>query len=115
MLFASIPESTPHTHSPGDCPGGCDDIKQVEKELAEGAIRMTNIEESLDSLAGKFDDHIRVSNETNTLVTEVLDILHAGRGFFKIVGYIATGIKWTAAFVAPLVALYYTLKSGGKL
>ena len=98
-----------------DCSGDCSQIKQVEKELTDGTVRITNIEGSIEDLAKKLDAHLRVSHETNGLVAEVLDILHASKGFFHIVGYIATGIKWTATVVAPVVALIYTFKSGGKV
>ena len=102
-------------HAAGDCTGGCEDVKQIELGLEQGATRMTSIEDSLSDLATKLDNHIKLSNETNGLVAEVLDILHAGKGFFRIVGYIATGIKWTAAVIAPVIALIYTLKNGGKV
>jgi hypothetical protein len=102
--------NTPPIHAPG----GCEKIKTVEQRLDIGSERMNSIEDSLNNLGTKFDDHIKLSSETNGLVNEVLGILHAGKGFFKIMGYIATGIKWTAAFVAPVLALIYTIKGGGK-
>ena len=75
---------------------------------------MANIEASLSQLSEKLDEHTRMSADTNSSVSEVLEILHAGKGFFKVLGYIATAIKWTAAFAAPVIALIYTIKTGGK-
>ena len=82
----------------------------VERRLALGATRMTSIEGTLSALGKKLDDHMATSVETNTTVSEVLDILHAGKGFFRILGYVATAIKWTAALVAPVVGLWLALK-----
>ena len=101
-------------HEPGACPGGCGEIQTVEQRIDDGAIRMANIEASLSQLSEKLDEHTRMSADTNSTVSEVLEILHAGKGFFKVLGYIATAIKWTAAFAAPVIALIYTIKTGGK-
>ena len=101
-------------HEPGACPGGCEEIQTVEQRLDDAAIRMAKIEASLTQFGEKLDAHTRMSAETNSTVSEVLEILHAGKGFFKVLGYIATAIKWTAAFAAPVIALIYTIKTGGK-
>ena len=103
----------PVTHEPGDCPGGCEEIKITERRLNEGAKRMTSIEGTMAELGKKLDDHMSTSSETNATVLEVLDILHAGKGFFKTLGYIATAIQWTAGFVAPVLGLWYMLKDSG--
>jgi len=100
-------------HPAGECPGGCEEVKAVEKRFSDGATRMTSIESSLSALSVKFAEHIKVSSDTNGLVTEVLSILQAGKGFFRVMGYIATGVKWTAALLAPVIALVYTIKGGG--
>ena len=75
---------------------------------------MNSFEASIASLASKLDLHITTSQETNTSVLEVLSILQAGKGFFRIMGYFATAIKWTAGLAAPLIALWLTLKEWPK-
>ena len=99
-------------HAPGDCPGGCEEIKVTNRRLNDGTKRMSSIEGAMAELNKKLDDHMSTSAETNATVLEVLDILHAGKGFFKILGYMATGIKWTAGFIAPVLGLWYMLKDG---
>lgn len=87
-------------HQPGDCPGGCEEIKSVEERLHDGSERMDRIEAKLDT--------------TCSDIAEVLDILRLGKSFFRVVGYVGTLIKWTAAVIAPLLAIIYTVKGGGK-
>lgn len=53
-------------------------------------------------------------SENNHNTKEVLDILHAGKGFFKVVGWIGGVIKWCFLLAAPAVTLWYALKQGGK-
>ena len=108
-------------HEPGACPGGCEDIKIVDRRHNEGAKRMSSIESVLATLKQRLDDHdekitgVHTDLKQNCADTsEVLDIIKAGKGFFKVLGYIATAIKWTAAFAAPVIALIYTIKTGGK-
>ena len=97
------------------CPvGGCTEIRQINRRLDDGATRMGSIEAALDGMGTKLDNHIETSTDTNATVTEVLEILHAGRGFFKILGYIATAIKWTAGLAAPVIGLWYVLKDHAK-
>jgi hypothetical protein len=88
-------------HLPGECPGGCDDIKDVERRFKDGSDRMSRIESTLDT--------------TRADVAEVLDILRLGKSFFRILGIFGTLVKWGAAVLAPIVAIVYTVKSGGKL
>ena len=45
---------------------------------------------------------------------EVLDILHAGKGFFKVVGWFGGVAKWCLLLAAPAVTFWYALKGGGK-
>ena len=97
------------------CPvGGCTEINIVDRRLNDGATRMGSIEAALVALGQKLDHHVATSTETNATVIEVLDILHAARGFFKILGYIATAIKWTAGLAAPVLGLWYVIKDHYK-
>jgi hypothetical protein len=107
--------SEPHPHTDKEpCPGGCEDIKDVDAKFDAGTKRMTDIEASLTELGAKFDLHIATSQATNATVLEVLDILHAGKGFFRVLGYIATGIKWIAGLAAPIIGLYIAMKDWPK-
>ncbi len=105
----------PHPHPVGEpCPGGCEDIKTVDRRLNDGSKRMSAIEESLLLLGAKLDNHMATSVETNATVIEMLAILHAGKGFFKILGYIATAIKWAAGLAAPVIVLYLSIRDWPK-
>lgn len=92
------PKRRASDHGPGDCPGGCEEILSVEQRLQAGDERMDRIEADV--------------KETRDGVTELLDILHNAKGFFKSLGYIATALKWTAGLAAPLIGLWYVIKEG---
>jgi len=85
----------------------CDLIDAISKRLddhdgrfADGSDRMTRIESKIDA------------NSADT--SEVLDILRLGKSFFRILGILGDVVKWGAAVAAPIVALYYAIKTGGK-
>jgi len=75
-------------------------VDSVNQRLDDGDERMTRIEAKLDD------------NSSDT--AEMLDIIRLGKSFFRIIGGIGTFVKWAAAIAAPLVAIWYTIKNGGK-
>lgn len=81
-------------------PHVCPAMEELEARFAAGTERMRRLEDKIDG------------NSADT--REVLDILHAGKGFFKVVGWIGSMVKWAAAIGAPLIAFYYALKHGGR-
>lgn len=83
-----------------NCPDPCASIIDIHRRLGDGTARMDSIEAKLDQ------------NCADT--AEVLDIIRLGKSFFRMIGYAGTFIKWAAAIAAPLVAIFYTVKSGGK-
>jgi len=74
--------------------------QRMQSELKAGSERMDRIEAKLD---GNCSD-----------TAEVLEILRLGKSFFKVIGYVGAFIKWTAAIAAPIVAIYFAVKTGGK-
>jgi len=78
----------PGDHEPGACPGGCEEISEVQMRLTDGHERMCRIE---------------------TQLSEVYEIVQMGKGFFKMLGIIATVLKWIAAIVGPFVAIYFAI------
>jgi len=71
-------------------------LRTVEQRLDDGDERMTRIESSV--------------HEVKEGIAELLDILHNGKGFFKVLGYFATAIKWTAGLAGPMIGLWYVIK-----
>lgn len=51
---------------------------------------------------------------TNTNVAEVLDIVRLAKGFFKVLGWIGSGIKIIAGVGVPIAAFIYWLKFGDR-
>lgn len=81
---------------PHECPA----MGDFDLRFKTGTERMLRLEAKIDG------------NSADT--REVLDILHAGKGFFKVVGWIGGVIKWCLLLAAPAVTLWYALKHGGK-
>lgn len=81
---------------PHECPA----MSALDARFAAGTERMRNLEAKIDA------------NSADT--REVLDILHAGKGFFKVVGWFGNTVKWAALVAAPVITFWYTVKGGGK-
>lgn len=75
-------------------------MEDFDTRFKTGTERMARLEAKIDG------------NSADT--REVLDILHAGKGFFKVVGWMGNLVKYCALVGAPLIAFWYTLKHGGK-
>lgn len=101
-------------HAPGDCPEGCDEIRTVERRLDDGSQRMSSIEAELALLNEKLDKHMATSTETNATVTEVLSIIQAAKGFFRVAGWVFEAMKWTAGVVVALGSVWYMIKEHHK-
>ena len=66
--------------------------------LAEGAERERRINAKID--------------ENTAMNAELLSIIRAGKGFFKVTGWIATAVKWTIGLALPIIGLWLTIKNG---
>ncbi len=62
-----------------------EEMLNMQKRLEEGDARMKRIEES---------------------IAEILDIIQAAKGFFKVLGLIGTTVKWLAGLGTAAVVFY---------
>lgn len=95
-------------HTPQDCFKLIDvqaAMTGVNDRLDKGQTRMDRIETTIKNLDNKIE-----SNNIDT--AEILDIVRAGRGFFKVIGWAMKAMGWLAGIVAPVIGLYFVLKDG---
>ena len=64
-----------------------EEMLNMQKRLEEGDARMKRIEES---------------------IAEILDIIQAAKGFFKVLGLVGTTVKW-AAGLGPAAVVFYNI------
>lgn len=83
-----------------NCAQDCTEVQAMHGQLSAGRRRMDALEEGF--------------AEMQHDVAEVLEILRMGKSFFKVVGYFGTFVKWVTAVGAPIVAIYFAVKGGGK-
>ncbi len=62
-----------------------EEMLNMQKRLEEGDARMKRIEES---------------------IAEILDIIQAAKGFFKVLGLVGTLVKWLAGLGTAAILLY---------
>lgn len=62
-----------------------EEMLNMQKRLEEGDARMKRIEES---------------------IAEILDIIQAAKGFFKVLGLVGTTVKWLAGLGTAAILLY---------
>jgi len=67
-------------------------VSAIEAKLVEGAERM--------------DKHEKLLAENTAATREVLEIVTMAKGFFKVLGHIGNGIKWTTGLVASAGAIW---------
>jgi hypothetical protein len=60
----------------------------------------------IEELKAMISTHAKLMEKNSKDTAEVLEIVTLGKGFFKVLGWIGTGIKLIAAIVAPLAAVY---------
>ena len=103
------PPHTPHDRRKVD--RAINDLEQRmlerSKIVDELKVTLDNTQADVASIKAKLDQN---SGDTK----EVLDILHAGKGFFKVVGWFGGVIKWCMLLAAPAVTFWYALKGGYK-
>jgi len=97
-------------HTPADC----HKLLDVEGRLNTGAARMERIENSIADVGKKLDNHIETSRATNEGVTEILGVLSAAKGFFKVVGWVGFVAKWALALCIPILTFLHLIKGGSK-
>lgn len=102
-------------HTPADCRN----MKLVEDRFQDGTARMERMEGSISQIVEhqveSDKSRIRLEakmDENNLLTNELLDIIKAGKGFFKTLGWLTGAVKWVAALAVPLVTLWYAFKDG---
>lgn len=99
-----LPEHQIECRAPKICPY----LTQVEERLTKGSEQMKELREVQKSIMAQL-----AANSADT--AEVLEIVHAGKGFFKLAGYIGTFIKWSSAVVISAFGAWTAWKHGVKL
>ncbi len=128
-----FPDRIPHPHGPGDCPGGCDEIKTVEgdickakqdidelnKRIQEGHDQMTRMDarfEETSSRIGRMETALNANTrklDINTgETTEILQILRDSKAFFRVAGAAGTAVKWALGLCTAIAAFWLTIKAG---
>jgi len=126
----------PHPHDESKpCPGGCDDIKDVESDICkakadieklnlriqDGHDQMQRFEARLDegnSRMSRIETTLTINTvnlDVNTKETsEILDIMRDGKAFFRLANHLTSAIKWTAGIGTAVLMFWYALKDWPK-
>ncbi len=101
-------------------PETCHRMEEAEERFIEGTDRMKRIEESItcltehqansDTARKRMEEKL---DENNEATYQLLDILKSGKGFFKVIDWVATGIKWTAGLAVAIGSVWLTFKDWG--
>lgn len=73
-------------------------VDKTQKEVEQLSASVTELKESVDTLTKSTAD--------------MVEMFEAGRGAFKVLGWIGTGIKWAASLAAGGVALWAIITHG---
>lgn len=62
----------------------------------------------------RLDNQDRMMQENTSATMELLDVMRSGKGFFRVVGWVARAIKWTAGIVFAVGSVYFLFKDHSK-
>ena len=79
--------------------------QEIQAELEKGDRRMDKLKDSIDNQA-EYLAAIRIATD------ELVSIYRAGKGFFRVWGWIVMGMKGMAVIGAVIGAAYVFLKTG---
>ena len=111
-------------HTPSDCENMItvqEAMSAVNTRLDDGAKRMSRIEDSVTAVNAciKANNDAALAHRTkfektleeNTQATaDILDIISAAKGFFRVAGAIGSAIKWGTGIAAACIGLWVTIK-----
>lgn len=124
VKFYHGPERRSDWHSPSDCENMItvqEAMSAVNTRLEDGTKRMSRIEDSVTAV----NDCIKANNdaalihrvkfektlEENTQATaDILDIITAAKGFFKVASAVGSAVKWVTGIAAACIGLWVTIK-----
>ncbi len=126
----------PHPHDASEkCPGGCDDILIVEKnicdtkkhvEVLESRLkdshdRATRIETRLDEsylrmgrVEALLGSNIAKIDKNSLETSEILEIMQDGKAFFRFASKAGEVLKWTLGIATAVAAFWLTVKGWAK-
>lgn len=124
VKFYHGPERRSDWHTPSDCENMItvqEAMSAVNTRLEDGTKRMSRIEDSVTAV----NDCIKANNdaalihrvkfektlEENTQATaDILDIITAAKGFFKVASAVGSVVKWVTGIAAACIGLWVTIK-----
>lgn len=111
-----------------DCKSGSsaillEEILRVEKEMNQcktnvgealeaGTIRMDEIGDQVDLVVGRVSEVAASVEKLRESIGTLIEIFEAGEKFFKVIGWIGKGVKWTAMVGGSIALIWYFLKTG---
>ena len=111
-----------------DCKSGSsaillEEILRVEKEMNQcktnigkaletGTIRMDEIGHQVDLAVGKVNEVAASVENLKASIGTLIEIFEAGEKFFKVIGWIGKGVKWTAMVGGSVALIWYFIKTG---
>ena len=109
--FSQLEDAAEHTRritDQEDCPReGCTATQLLEHRVDRHRLELNELKVLL-------KENTETTQKNNDGIAEVLDIVRLAKGFFKVLGWIASGLKILAGIGGPIAAFVYWLKYGEK-
>lgn len=86
-------------------------IRQDEHDRLLGIIDEMRAESAV--LRDELKKNSEATAKISEMVHEMVELFSAAKGFFKMLGWIGSGVKWIALVVAACAALWALLMHGG--
>ncbi|MBP8285389.1 MAG: hypothetical protein KAX57_00965 [Rhodoferax sp.] len=99
-------------HPPGDCTGGCEEIKTVEQRLDDDAIRMDRIEANQALMVAKIDENTALTSSIDASTKSMVTAFQNLEGAFAVIekiGKLVKPLTYITVFIGSLAAAWHNL------
>lgn len=76
------------------------------------AVRVKALEDAHDELNRKVDANTKITASIKSDTGDIVDFFNAGKGTFKVLGWLGKGIKWVSSVALAIGAVYAAWKYG---
>ena len=90
-------------------------IERLQYDLATKIEALGRTDDArTEAIDKRLDNQDKMMQENTSATMELLDVMRSGKGFFRVVGWVARAVKWTAGIVFAVGSVWFLFKDHNK-